>query len=144
MKDSSIKFHENPSSGNWTDTYGRTDKHEEVNRRFSRLMRSVFPKFKQAVEGGLAQSVIRLVKQYTVCLLIIKQSHYRPGQALRVPGSWGSQSSRHSSHEGGKVVSSKHRPPLRPPGNIPGRILLISVRDWFKPRAMVRPEGLCQ
>ena len=59
----------------------------------------------------------------------------------RVPGGWGSQISRQSTHEGGKVVSPTHRPPLTAQEIFP---VLIFVRGWVDPRATVRPEGLGQ
>ena len=63
----------------------------------------------------------------------VKQSHYRLGQALRVPGGWGSQISRQSAHESGRVVRHTHRPPL-----------LASVRGWVDTRSILRPEEYCQ
>jgi hypothetical protein len=64
----------------------------------------------------------------------VKQSHYRPEQALRVPRVWGSQILRQMAHAGGKVVSPTHRPPL--PQEI--FLVLLSVRGWVDPRAIVR------
>jgi hypothetical protein len=53
--------------------------------------------------------IYKKVKTYKV-----KQSHYKPWQVQRVPGGWSSQISKQSAHEGGKVVSPTHRPPLPP------------------------------
>jgi len=47
-----------------------------------------------------------------------KQSRYRLGESLRVPGSSGSHISRQSAYEDGTVVSHTHRPTY-PLGNIP-------------------------
>jgi hypothetical protein len=44
----------------------------------------------------------------------VKQSNYRLWQAQRVPGGWGSHISKHSVHDGGKVVNPRHLPPLPP------------------------------
>jgi hypothetical protein len=71
----------------------------------------------------------------------VKQSHYRHWQALRAPGGRGSQVFRQSAHEGGKVVSPNHRPPLPPRKD---SWVLISVRGWVDLRAIVRPKRLCQ
>jgi hypothetical protein len=72
--------------------------------------------------------VHNLLQILAAFLVKAKQFQYRPGQALRFPGGWGSQISIQSAHEGGKVVSPTHRLPLPPP---PQKIflVLISVRD---------------
>ena len=70
----------------------------------------------------------------------VKQSLYRPGQTQRIPGGWGSQISRQSAHKDGQVFRPTHRPPL-PTGNTP---CTHFCRGWVNPRAIVRPEGLCQ
>jgi len=45
-----------------------------------------------------------------------------------------------TAQDGGKVVSTTHRPPL--PQEI--FLVLISVTGCVDPRALVRSEGLCQ
>jgi len=70
----------------------------------------------------------------------VNQSHYRPGQTLRVQGGLGSQISRQSANEGGKIVSPMHRPPLSP-RNYPWHSFLLEA---VNPRDIVRPGALCQ
>jgi hypothetical protein len=61
--------------------------------------------------------------------------------AVMVAGGWSSQISRQSVHEGGKIVSPTHRPPL-PPQEI--FLVLILVRGWVNSKVIVRIEGLGQ
>ena len=70
----------------------------------------------------------------------LKQSHYRPRQALRVRGAWGSQISRQSTYEGGKVISPTHLMPL--PEEI--FLVIISVSGWVNPSSIFRSEELCK
>jgi hypothetical protein len=63
-----------------------------------------------------------------------------PWQALGFSGVWCSQILRQSAHECGKIVSPTHRPLL----SQESFLVLISIRGWVNPRAIERPEGLCQ
>ena len=67
----------------------------------------------------------------------VKQSHYRPGQALRVP-----------EVEAPRFQDSRHMKVVRLSGLRIGRLyhqeiflVLISVRGWVNPKAIVQPVG---
>jgi len=92
-------------------------------------------------KGFLCLIIVKILHVHNMTSFIkVKQSHYRPGQAQRIPGGWGSQITWQSARESSKVVSPTHRPPL-PSGNTPGSHF---VRGGVNHRARVRPEGLCQ
>jgi len=78
----------------------------------------------------------RTVSVLLVNWINLKQSRYRPGQLLRVPGGWGSQISWQSAHEGGKFVTGHPYPR----GII---LVLISFKVWVNLRGKVRLVG-CQ
>ena len=110
------------------------------NRKYKRAFRLVYSSFFLSLHSALQptpqkKNLTRLdlriqrafCRQSFRFIQKVKQSHYRSGRALRVPGSCGSRISRRSAYEGGKVVSPVHRPLLTPQEIF---LVLISVRGW--------------
>ena len=78
---------------------------------------------------------------YPIKSVVVKEYHYRPGQALRFVGDWSYQISRQWAHEDSKFVSPMHRPPL-PQRKYSWYSFLLEAE--LTPRDIVKPEVLCK
>jgi hypothetical protein len=78
------------------------------------LVKILLQKLKRRRNSYPTQSVFTHENIAAFTKVEVKPSHYRPWQDLRVPAGWGSQILRQSAHEGSKVVSATHWPPLPP------------------------------
>jgi hypothetical protein len=90
---------------------------EQINSYLERNSLNIYRRKTRFKEIPVDQNKPTFYIQHTVPVgktVKVKQSHYRPGQALRVPGGWSSQISKQSAHEGGTVVSPTYRTPLPP------------------------------
>lgn len=114
---------------------------------FPRSTKSPLNTYGFSVEGrpflNIPKTYQRIVNSASIALHIlqVKQNHYRPRQALRVPGVEASIIP--TQHEGGKVSSPMQRAHLST-GEIHVTLIVISAGGWVGLSDIVLPEGLSQ